>query len=132
MKLLNQSLTYLSISILIVIGLWSAVFYFNMFREITESVDEGLENYKRQVVYKAQSDTNLLTKSNFEEGIFAITEIGKEEALAAKDRYVDTLLYMQDADDEAPELEPVRRLLLNRKVTSSDSGLSIRWSRRTT
>jgi two-component system sensor histidine kinase QseC len=110
MKLLNQSLTYLSISILIVIGLWSAVFYFNMFREITESVDEGLENYKRQVVYKAQSDTNLLTKSNFEEGIFAITEIGKEEALAAKDRYVDTLLYMQDADDEAPELEPVRML----------------------
>ena len=110
MKLLNQSVRYLSVSILIIIGLWAVVFYFNIFREIKESVDEGLENYKRQVVYKAQTDLTLLEKTDFDEGIYAIQEIGKSEALAAKDRYLDTLLYMQDADDEVPEPEPVRML----------------------
>ena len=110
MKLLNQSIRYLSVSLLVIIGLWAVVFYFHMLGEIKESVDEGLENYKRQIVYKAQSDTAILEKNSFDEGLFAIREIGKSEALGAKDRYLDTLLYMQDADDEMAELEPVRML----------------------
>ena len=110
MKLLNQSVSYLSVSILVIIGLWAVVFYFNMFREIKESVDEGLENYKRQVVYKAQTDSSLLQNNGFDQGIYTIREIGRAEALSAKDRYVDTLMYMQDADDEVAELEPVRML----------------------
>ena len=110
MKLLNQSIRYLSVSLLVIIGLWAVVFYFHMLGEIKESVDEGLENYKRQIVYKAQSDTVILEKNSFDEGLFVIREIGKSEALGAKDRYLDTLLYMQDADDEMAELEPVRML----------------------
>lgn len=110
MKLLNKSLIYLCVSLLFIIGIWSVVFYFNMLGEIKESVDEGLDNYKRQIVYQAQKDTTVLAKNNFEEGFFAIREITKIQALSMKDRYIDTLLYMQDADDESPELEPVRLL----------------------
>lgn len=110
MKLLNKSLLWLSFSLFVIIGIWSVVFYFNMLNEIKESVDEGLDNYKRQIVYQAQKDTTILTKNNFNEGFFAIHKITQAQALSIKDQYIDTLLYMQDADDKSPELEPVRLL----------------------
>jgi len=110
MKLLNKSLIYLSVSLFFIIGIWSVVFYFNMLNEIKESVDEGLDNYKRQIIYQLQKDTTVISKSNFDEGFFAIREISKSRAISIKDTYIDTLMYMQDADDEAPESEPVRML----------------------
>ncbi len=111
MKLLNQSLKYLSVSILLILGFWAVVFYFNMLREIKESVDEGLENYKRQIIRNVAEDSSLLAKRDFDEGLFTISELSKREALEAKDGYLDTLLYMQDRDDKVPELEPVRMLV---------------------
>lgn len=110
MKLLNKSLTYLSVSLLFIIGIWSVIFYFNILNEIKESVDEGLDNYKRQIIYQAQKDSTILLKNNFDEGFFAIREIPQSQAIYIKDTYIDTLMLMQDADDEAPELEPVRLL----------------------
>ncbi len=110
MKLLNKSIIYLSVSLLVIVGLWAVVFYFNMLDEIKESVDEGLDNYKRQIVYQSQKDSTVLKKNNFDEGFFTIREITQSQALSVKDRYIDTLMYMQDADDESPELEPVRML----------------------
>lgn len=110
MKLLNKSLLWLSVSLFLIIGIWSVVFYFNMLDEIKESVDEGLDNYKLQIVYQAQKDSSILAKNTFDEGFFAIRKISQSQALAIKDLYVDTLLYMQDADDTIPELEPARLL----------------------
>ncbi|MBN9293853.1 MAG: HAMP domain-containing histidine kinase [Flavobacteriia bacterium] len=110
MKLLNKSLIYLSVSLFFIIGAWSVVFYFNMLNEIKESVDEGLDNYKRQIIYQLQKDTSIIAKSNFEESFFAIHKIPEAKAISIKDTYIDTLMYMQDADDEEPEPEPVRML----------------------
>lgn len=110
MKLLNKSLLWLSASLFFVIGLGMAILYFNMHGEIKGSVDEGLENYKRQIIYQAQKDSTLLTKSSFEVSFFEIREIKQKEALKFTDQYIDTLMYMQDADDESAELEPVRIL----------------------
>lgn len=110
MKLLNKSLIHLSIWLFVIIGLWSVFFYFNMLNEIKESVDEGLENYKRQIIYNIEKDPSLLNKTNFEEGFFAIREIPQAKSLSVKDTYIDTLMYMQDADDKELELEPVRLL----------------------
>src|SRR5690606_5524387 len=72
--------------------------------------DEGLDNYKRQIIYKAKKDSTILTQHTFDEGFFSIVEITQDQAYAAKDLYIDTLMYMQDADDEEVELEPVRIL----------------------
>src|SRR5690606_11849176 len=52
----------------------------------------------------------ILSQTNFNNGFFAIHEINPTEAVRVKDTYIDTLIYMQDADDEALELEPVRML----------------------
>lgn len=110
MKLLNKSLKYLLISLFFIIGIWSVIFYFRLLNEIKGSIDEGLENYKRQIVYLAQKDTNILRQHSFEEGFYAIKEIDSNYAFSFRDIYVDTLMYMQDNDDENMELEPVRQL----------------------
>lgn len=106
MKLLNKSLQYLSISIFLIVTIWSIIFYVNMLDEIHDSIDDGLENYKLLIIQKANDDSSVLKKNYFDESNYAIREIGEPIALAMKDRYVDTLMYMQDEDD----LEPVRIL----------------------
>ena len=111
MKLLNQSIKYLSLSILAIVTVWSVIFYFNLLNEIKSSIDEGLENYKRLIIQNAQQDSTLLTKDYFDESFFAIRQIDKQQALSVKDNYLDTTLYMQDADDEEMEPEPVRMLV---------------------
>src|SRR5699024_9390072 len=110
MKLINKSLIYLSAALLLIVGVWATVFYVNLIGEIKESVDEGLDNYKRQIVYKVSKDTSLLGKENFDESFFAIHKISKSQALQIHEHYRDVKLYMQDDDDEKPELEPVRML----------------------
>ena len=110
MKLLNQSLKYLSGSMLIIITLWAVVFYLNMLQEIKDSIDEGLENYKRVVILNAKKDSSILTKTYFDESFFTIEQITEKRALAVTDTYKDTILYMQDFNDEEPEREPVRML----------------------
>lgn len=99
-------MTYL----LLIVSLWSVIFYFNMLDEIKGSVDEELENYKRQIVFKAEKDSTILQQKTFDEGFFSVNKISEEKALSFKDTYEDTEIYAQDADDEAPELEPVRIL----------------------
>lgn len=119
MKLLNQSIKYISVSILAIVTVWATAFYFNMLNEIKSSIDEGLENYKRIIIQNAQQDSTILTKNYFDESFFTIRKIDKQQALSTKDKYLDTILNMQDADDEEPETEPVRMLItafeLNKK-----------------
>lgn len=111
MKLLNQSLTYLSISILAIIGVWSIFFYLNMEKEIKSSIDEGLRNYKRLIIQNAHKDPSILHKTYFDESFFTIQKIDKKTGLTFVNQYLDTILYMQDYNDPTPELEEVRMLI---------------------
>lgn len=111
MKLLNQSLTYLSISILAIIGIWSVFFYLNMEKEIKSSIDEGLRNYRRLIIQNAHKDPSILHKTYFDESFFTIQKIDKKTGLTFVNQYLDTILYMQDYLDPTPELEEVRMLI---------------------
>jgi signal transduction histidine kinase len=110
MKLLDQSLKYLSFSILLIVSVWAAIFYAGMIDEIRESIDEGLENYKRLIIRKAATDSTVLLKNDFDQGFYTVHEIGRDQALAMTSHYADTFLDMQDDDDLGPEPEPVRML----------------------
>lgn len=110
MKLLNQSIKFITIPMFLIISLWGVFFYFSIYREIKKSVDEGLDNYKRQIVYQAQTDSTILQKDNFADGFFSVRKINESAAKRYKDTYRDTLMYMQDADDLFAELEPARLL----------------------
>ncbi|MCE7055468.1 HAMP domain-containing histidine kinase [Algoriphagus sp. AGSA1] len=106
MKLLNQSLKYLSVSIFLIVTVWSAVFYLNMLDEIHDSIDDGLDNYKLLIIKRMENDSTVLLKPDFEEGNYTIHKIEETKALGMRDYFTDTLLYMQNEDD----LEPVRML----------------------
>lgn len=106
MKLLNRSLQYLSVSILLIVSIWSVVLYFNLLDEIYDSIDDGLDNYKLLIIRKAERDTTVLLKNAFDESNYSIHAISEQQALAMKDVYKDTMLYMPYEED----LEPVRLL----------------------
>lgn len=110
MKLLNQSSRFLSLIVLLVMAIWSAIFYFFMIEVIHDSIDEELENQKRLIIRAADSDSSVLLQSTFDVGHYAISELPKDQALLFKDTYVDGKLPMQDGDDPATELESVRVL----------------------
>ncbi|MCC7233204.1 MAG: HAMP domain-containing histidine kinase [Bacteroidia bacterium] len=110
MKLLNRSILHLSGLLLFIVGLMAVIFYINMLDEIRDSVDKGLDNYKHQIIVKAQTDSSLLRINNFEEGFFSFHEIPGPRKFKMKDRYTDTLMYMQETGDRKRELEPVRML----------------------
>ncbi|WP_026969201.1 sensor histidine kinase [Algoriphagus terrigena] len=106
MKLLNQSIKYLSVSIFLIVTVWSAIFYFNMLDEIHDSIDDGLENYKQLIIKRTEDDSTILQKTDYEEGNYTLHQIAPDEALSMRDYFTDTLLYMQNEND----LEPVRML----------------------
>lgn len=109
MKLQNQSLFYLSASILFIVAVWSVIFYFNMLSEIKSSIDEELENHKRLIILRADKYT-IQENDYFDERDYTVKTIGERLALSARTQYKDTLVYMQDDDDQEMELEPVRML----------------------
>lgn len=122
MKLLNQSVKHLSISLLLIIGVWGTVLFFNIVDEVKENVDEGLENYKRQIVFRAHQDTAVLKQMNLNENFYSIQEIGKGEYFDTVNIFTDTMIRVQDADDVAPRLAPVRML----KTAFEDGGKKYR------
>jgi len=106
MKLLNHTTKYFSIALLVIIGVWAVVFYFNMLDEVYDSLDDGLDNYKLLIIEKAQKDSTVLYKTEFEESNYSIREMPRYQALQVKDLYKDTLMYMVNEED----FEPVRIL----------------------
>jgi signal transduction histidine kinase len=106
LKLLNHTLSYLAVALLLVIGVWALIFYFNMLDEIYDSIDDGLANSKILVIQKVHEDSTLIHKTDFLESNYAIREIPSERAHDFKDQYFDSALYMQNEND----YEPVRIL----------------------
>lgn len=106
MKLFNRSLQFISISILLILGIWGLVFYASLLDEIYDSLDDGLENYKMLIIQKAQEDSTVLSKNTFNESNYSIQEITREDAFQTPDKYHDTLIFTENEQD----LEPFRVL----------------------
>lgn len=106
MKVLNYTSSYFAVILLIIITVWSGLFYYAMLDEIYDSIDDGLDNQKGLILQKLSVDERLLQKTSFDEGDYAIAEISAEKAKGFRDVYSDTLMYMQNEK----EFEPVRLL----------------------
>ena len=110
MKLANQTLKYLSISVLVVIALWSTIFYLFMLEVIHDNIDEELENQKRLIIQELESEVIVSPDLEFGINNYKVREISEQQAVKMQNVYKDTMLLMQDDDDPEPELEPVRML----------------------
>src|SRR5688572_7838072 len=106
MKLLNYTSVYFSVVLLIIISVWAGIFYYTMLIEIYDSIDDGLDNQKGLVIQKAETDTTLLHKNNFDESDYTIREIPAGTAVNLRDTYTDTMMFMQNEKSD----EPVRLL----------------------
>lgn len=109
MKLIHRSLLYFSAALFVVIGVWAVLFYANMIDEIQDSLDDGLENNKEQLLERFKVEKNLLNEKEFRGINFAVQEVDKTLYFnnPKEDVYIDTLMYFLNEDD----LEPVRMLL---------------------
>ena len=110
MKLANQTLKYLAVSVLVVIALWSTIFYLFMLEVIHDNIDEELENQKRLIIQELASEAIVSPDLEFGINNYKVREISEQQAINMQNVYKDTMLYMQDDDDPEPELEPVRML----------------------
>lgn len=107
MKLHNQSLKYISISIFVIVSAWAVIFYFNILDEIYDNIDDGLEDTQEQIIEKVKTDTSLLIQHDFAEGNFRIRLISRSVAKEKKQPfYTDTVVLIPFEE----EREPVRML----------------------
>lgn len=106
MNLLNYTLKYLSIALLLVISIWAVLFYLNMIDEVQDSLDDGLENNKMLVIQRVEKDTGIIERSGFSEHNYEIKEVTERSGLKFKEKYKDTLMYTLNEED----MEPFRML----------------------
>lgn len=106
MKLLNYTSTYFSIMLLGLLSIWAVVFYYAMFNEIHDSIDDGLENRKMLLIARANEDISLLDKPQYDEYLFTVKQVNYNDYRGFKDVYKDSVMYMVNEKD----YEPVRLL----------------------
>lgn len=100
MKLLNYTTFYFSIALFFVIGIWSVIFYVNMIDEVYDSLDDGLENTKINIVTKLEKDPALLFLSDINERHYRIEKVPVSRF--PEDLYRDTLLFTENEKDYEP------------------------------
>lgn len=106
MKLLNYTSTYFSVMLLGLLSIWAVVFYYAMFNEIYDSIDDGLEHRKMVLIARANEDLSLLDKPQYDEYLFTIKQVDHNDYRGFKDTYKDSVMYMVNEKDH----EPVRLL----------------------
>ncbi len=112
MKLLNRTILYLSGFLLLAISIWSVIFYLNIIDEIKDSIDDGLEDKKERIIYEVRhGGEDMLSVKDLSKRFFSIEKI--EGDYDTKDRYLDTLVDLEDIEKEGIEyeLEAVRMLV---------------------
>lgn len=102
MKLHQHTLLYLSAALLIIVGIWAALFYVNMLDEVYDSLDDGLINSKILIIQKALTDTTVLQRTDFGESNYAIRPVSGEINLQRTETFRDTLIYTQNESDYEP------------------------------
>ncbi len=93
MKLINQTLVYLSSILFVTAGLWGVLLYYQLLNQVKTTVDDGLANYKLMLINNLKDDSLIVQSSSFKENSYIIRSISEELALRIRDSYKDTLIY---------------------------------------
>lgn len=73
MRLLDRSLLHLSVALLLVLAVWSTVFFFVVRGSVLNSIDEGLEDQQSMILHRLRSDSTLLQVRDLGLHGFAVT-----------------------------------------------------------
>jgi len=93
MKLINRTLLFLSVILLITVSLWAVLFYYQLLNQVKTTVDEGLANYKIVLIDKLKDDSLIIHQDVFAENNYIIRSVGEKYALQVRDSYKDTIIF---------------------------------------
>lgn len=107
MKLFNRVIIRLSVCMVVVLTLWAVLFYCAMIEEITDEVDDSLEDYAEMIMIRSLAGDVLPSNDSGSNNQYFIKEISEAEALARPAIvYRDTMVYLE----AKKETEPARIL----------------------
>lgn len=107
MKLFHRVLSRLSICMVIVLTLWAVCFYFAMVDELTDEVDDSLEDYTEMIIIRSLGGEELPSHDSGSNNQYYIREVSPEYAMERPAiQYKDTMVYIA----AKKETEPARVL----------------------
>ena len=71
----NYTLKFLATALLIVIAVWTSLFYALMLEELYDNTDDGLKDQKIQIIRKAYENESILKQHQFDLNQYKITPI---------------------------------------------------------
>ena len=101
----NYTLKFLATALLIVIAVWTSLFYALMLEELYDNTDDGLKDQKIQIIRKAYENESILKQHQFDLNQYRITPVLVKDYLET-DSFRNENFFMEY--DE--EMEPYRVL----------------------
>jgi len=103
MKLTYKIIHRISIVVLLLMLVWSTIFYFIIIDEINDETDDFLEDYSEQIIMRALSGESLPSKDNGTNNSYHITTVSERYALEnERYRYSDEMLYLEFKNETEP------------------------------
>lgn len=107
MKLVNHITFRLSGIFILILLVWSVVYFFIQMKEIHDGIDEGLNNLRQEFIYKANHSEGFVSDMEKHNPLNIIVEkISYDEAKDFKEIYTDSRVYFITEEEE----EEVRML----------------------
>lgn len=107
MKLVNHITFRLSGIFILILLVWSVVYFFIQMKEIHDGIDEGLNNLRQEFIYKANHSEGFVSDMERHNPLNIIVEkISYDEAKDFKEIYTDSKVYFITEEEE----EEVRML----------------------
>ena len=107
MKLFYRVLVHLMAAVVVVLSGWAVVFYWAMMDEITDEVDDSLEDYSELIMIRSLAGKELPSSDNGSNNQYFLKEVDAEYARSREAIcYRDSMIYIS----EKGETEPARIL----------------------
>ena len=95
MKLFNRVLSRLLASIAVVLPIWAVLFYYAMLNEITDEIDDSLEDYSEMIIIRSLTGEDLPSNDSGSNNQYFIKGITPQEALSRPPiTYKDSMIYI--------------------------------------
>ena len=107
MKLFNRVLIHLLVGIVVVLSGWAMFFYWGIMDEITDEIDDSLEDYSELIIIRSLAGKELPAQDNGSNNQYFMRPVDMDYALSRESFcYRDSMIYIA----EKGEAEPARIL----------------------
>lgn len=107
MKLFNRVLIHLLVGIVVVLSGWAMFFYWGIMDEITDEIDDSLEDYSELIIIRSLAGKELPAHDSGSNNQYFLRSVDKAYALSKENIcYRDSMIYIA----EKGETEPARIL----------------------